>query len=128
MEEHARSNGQHPQQYQLLLAIKGLPKVQTPTIAALAERMQLNHNSMVELVNRCEGRGLLRREPTKTDRRYVHLAITSKGDGVLRHQASASRQDLLTIGPLLVDTLRSLTNTRASSSRARRRQRLTLSA
>jgi DNA-binding MarR family transcriptional regulator len=90
--------------------------------------MQMNHNSMVELVNRCERRGLLRREPAKTDRRYVQLAITSKGDGVLRHQASASRQELLTIGPLLVDTLQSLTNSRASSPRARRRQRLTLSA
>jgi DNA-binding MarR family transcriptional regulator len=118
MEEHARSNGQHPQQYQLLLAIKGLPKGQAPTIAALAERMQLNHNSLVELVNRCERRGLLRREPTKTDRRCVLLAITSKGDGVLRHQASASRQELLTIGPLLVDTLQRLTNNRASFARS----------
>ena len=128
MEEHARSNGQHPQQYQLLLAIKGLPKGRTPTIAALAERMQLNHNSLVELVNRCERRGLLRREPTKTDRRCVLLAITSKGDGVLRHQASASRQELLTIGPLLVRTLQRLTNNRASLSRARRQQRLSVSA
>lgn len=121
MEEHARGNGQHPQQYQLLLAIKGLPKGQTPTIAALAERMQLNHNSMVGLANRCERRGLLQRERANADRRCVSLAITRKGDGVLRHQATASRQELLTIGPLLVDTLQRLTSNRSSVSGTRRR-------
>jgi DNA-binding MarR family transcriptional regulator len=113
MEEHARSNRQHPQQYQLLLAIKGLPKAQTPTIAALAERMQLNHNSMVGLVNRCERRGLLRRERTTVDRRCVVLAISPRGDAVLRHQAIASRQELLTIGPLLVDNLHRLMSNRS---------------
>jgi len=37
MEEHARETGHHPQQYQLLLAIRGLPRGQAPTIGALAE-------------------------------------------------------------------------------------------
>src|SRR5258708_12212323 len=45
MEEHARGIGHHPQQYQLLLAIKGLPRGQAPTIGAMADRMQLNHNT-----------------------------------------------------------------------------------
>ncbi|HZD08106.1 MAG TPA: hypothetical protein VE176_07655, partial [Candidatus Limnocylindrales bacterium] len=49
MEEATRQSGANPQQYQLILAIKGLPKDLEPTITNLAERMQLNHNSMVEL-------------------------------------------------------------------------------
>ncbi|HZU33936.1 MAG TPA: helix-turn-helix domain-containing protein [Candidatus Angelobacter sp.] len=108
MEEQARANGNHPQQYQLLLAIKGLPEPRVPTISTLAERMQMNHNSMVELVNRCEKRGLLSRTRSSSDRRWVTLAITAKGDAVLRQQASASRRELLTIGPVLVETLQSL--------------------
>ncbi len=61
MEEASRLLGANPQQYQLVLAIKGLPKNAVPTISQLAERMQLNHNSMVELVDRCEENNLIRR-------------------------------------------------------------------
>jgi len=114
MEAQARANGNHPQQYQLLLAITGLPKPQVPTISALAERMQMNHNSMVELVNRCEKRGLIRRTRSVEDRRHVTLGVTPKGEMVLRQQASASRQELLTIGPVLVDALQKLIHSRST--------------
>lgn len=108
MEEEARANGNHPQQYQLLLAITGLPKPKVPTISTLAERMQMNHNSMVELVNRCERNGLLRRTRSNDDRRNVTLAVTPKGEMMMRQQASASRQELLAIGPVLVESLQRL--------------------
>jgi DNA-binding MarR family transcriptional regulator len=113
MEEKARAKGQHPQQYQLLLAITGLPQAKLPTISTLAERMQMNHNSMVELVNRCEKNGLLRRIRSSRDRRLVMLVITAKGEKVLRQQASASRQELLSIGPILVDSLNRLISRQA---------------
>lgn len=112
MEENARAKGHHPQQYQLLLAITGLPSSKPPTISALAERMQMNHNSMVELVNRCEKRGLLLRARSSKDRRLVTLSVTSHGDELLRQQATASRQELLSIGPVLVDSLQRLINSR----------------
>lgn len=108
MEEHAREIGHHPQQYQLLLAIKGLPQGQAPTIGALAERMQLNHNSTVELIDRCEKRGLLRRAKAAGDRRMVTLAITPDGEQMLRQQASAARQELQTVGPVLAESIRQL--------------------
>jgi DNA-binding MarR family transcriptional regulator len=113
MEEQARAKGQHHQQYQLLLAIIGLPKPKLPTISCLAERMQMNHNSMVELVNRCEKRGLLRRNRASRDRRLVTLNLTAKGSTVLRQQARASRRELLTIGPVLVDSLQKLIDSHA---------------
>ncbi|HEY2914900.1 MAG TPA: MarR family transcriptional regulator [Candidatus Angelobacter sp.] len=112
MEEKARAKRQHPQQYQLLLAITGLPAPKHPTISTLAERMQMNHNSMVELVNRCEKSGLLKRARSSKDRRLVTLIITSKGDKVLRQQAQASRQELLSIGPILVGSLQRLISRR----------------
>ncbi len=109
MEEEVREFGVNPQQYQLVLALKGLPKDQTPTISRLADRMQLNHNSMVELVDRCEERGLIRRGRTGTDRRQVNLSITPEGEALLRKLGSAARQELRDIGPVLVDSVLRLT-------------------
>jgi len=109
MEEHARGCGNHPQQYQLLLAIKGLPAPRVPSVTILAERMQMNHNSMVELADRCEKRGLIKRiRESDTDRRQVTLAITTEGEKLLRQQASASRDELRNIGPILVSALQRL--------------------
>src|SRR4051794_7719123 len=61
MEGHARIAGLQPQQYQLLLAIKGLPEGSVPRVSILAERMQLNHNTLVELAERCEARAWITR-------------------------------------------------------------------
>ena len=108
MEEEVRQVGLNPQQYQLLLAIKGLPRHQMPSISCLADRMQLNHNSMVELVDRCEDRGLLRRTRSDDDRRQVTLSLTSEGDIMLRRLGAAARSELSSIGPLLVDSVQRL--------------------
>ena len=105
MEGHARNAGLQPQQYQLLLSIKGLPDGKVPRISILAERMQLNHNTLVELAERCEKRGWITRTRSVSDRRQVTLAITPKGEVVLREQASVSRQELRTIGPVLSESL-----------------------
>ena len=109
MEEQNRRWGVQPQQYQLVLAVQGLPGSQAPTVGRLAERMQLNHNSMVELVDRCERRGLLRRVRGKSDRRQVTLSLTAEGRALLRQLGSAARQELLNRGPALVDSVLHLT-------------------
>jgi DNA-binding MarR family transcriptional regulator len=109
MEEASRSLGANPQQYQLVLAIKGLPRDMSPTISQLAERMQLNHNSMVELVDRCEENHLLTRARSATDRRQVKLSITLEGELLLRQLGMAARQELLDMGPMLVDAIQRLT-------------------
>jgi DNA-binding MarR family transcriptional regulator len=108
MEDIAREAGRNPQQYQVLLAIKGLPKGKPPTISTLAERMQLNHNSMVELVDRCEERGLIRRTRAAADRRQVTLTITPEGEVLMREQAAGARQELRTVGPILSESIRRL--------------------
>jgi DNA-binding MarR family transcriptional regulator len=123
MEEEVRHLGINPQQYQLVLAIKGLPKGQVPTISCLAERMQLNHNSMVELVDRCEERNMLRRLRSSADRRQVTLAITAEGENLLRRLGRAARQELRSIGPMLVEAVLHLTeerSSRAGENKARR--------
>ncbi len=109
MEEAARGLNANPQQYQLVLAVKGLPRDVTPTISRLAERMHLNHNSMVELVDRCEENGLLRRARSGNDRRQVTLSVTQDGETLLRKLGAAARQELREMGPMLVDSILRLT-------------------
>src|SRR3954471_14281052 len=65
-EDEARSKGLEPQQHQTLLAIKGAPSSEQPTIAFLAKRMQLAHHTMVELVDRVVDKGLAIRKPSPT--------------------------------------------------------------
>ncbi|MCU1221250.1 MAG: transcriptional regulator, MarR family [Candidatus Angelobacter sp.] len=124
MEEATRLLGANPQQYQLVLAVKGLPKETAPTISNLAERMQLNHNSMVELVDRCEENSLLRRTRSGEDRRQVSLSIMPEGEALLRQLGVAARQELQEKGPILVEAILGLAgNGRTKGSKAESRPR-----
>src|SRR5690242_8297208 len=76
-EERARTVGLEPQQHQLLLAIQGLPAGDVPTVKTLAERLQIQHHSAVELVNRSVERGLVTKRPGLRDRREVLLGVTA---------------------------------------------------
>src|ERR1700758_4733552 len=66
-------------QYQLMLAIKGMPEGVRPRIRELANRMQIQHHSAVELINRLEAGGFVRRERAQDDRRGVLLGLTPEG-------------------------------------------------
>ena len=93
-------------QYQLLLAIKGMPSGVRPLIRELANRMQIRHHSAVELVNRLEAGGFIRRTRAEDDRREVLLALTSKGEKVLGELALHHHDELRSAGPELVAALR----------------------
>ena len=82
-EDAARAKGLEPQQHQTLLAIKGAPQGEDPTIAFLANRMQLAHHTMVELVDRVVEKGLAVRKPSQTDRRSTLVELTPEGAKVL---------------------------------------------
>lgn len=93
-------------QYQLMLAIKGLPETLRPRIRDIADRMQIQHHSAVELVNRLEAGGYVRRERAEDDRREVFLALTSKGERVLAELALHHHEELQSAAPGLVSALR----------------------
>jgi DNA-binding MarR family transcriptional regulator len=93
-------------QYQLMLAIKGMPAGVRPRIRELATRMQIRHHSAVELINRLESRGWVQRERARDDRREVLLALTPKGEKILAELALHHRDELRTAGPTLVAALR----------------------
>jgi DNA-binding MarR family transcriptional regulator len=83
-EEVAQGAGVEPQQHLLMLSIRGLPGGVRPTIRNLAERLMLRHHSVVELVDRSERMGLVRRMADRDDRRQVLVGLTPKGERILR--------------------------------------------
>lgn len=93
-EDAARREGLEPQHHQLLLALKGMPSDAEPTISTLAERLQINHNSAVGLVDRLERRGLVSRRRDETDQRRVLIDLTPSGEAIL-HRLSLFHQDEL---------------------------------
>jgi DNA-binding MarR family transcriptional regulator len=95
-------------QYQLMLAIKGMPQGVRPRIRELANRMHIQHHSAVELVNRLESGGYVRRERARDDRREVLLALTPKGERVLEELALHHHDELRKAAPDLVAALRRL--------------------
>ncbi len=104
-EEAARKMSLEPQQHQLMLALKGLPPGIRPTIGTLAERLQIQHHSAVELVNRLSAGGLVRRNRSGEDRRQVLLGLTPKGEKVLRELSIGHKTELRSQGPALVAAL-----------------------
>jgi len=108
-EEASRATGIEPQQHQLLLALKGLPDDVRPTIGALAERLQLQHHSAVELVDRSAQRNLVRRVRSTSDQRQVFIRLTAKGERILRDLSMHHRDILREAGPALVEVLNTLT-------------------
>lgn len=101
----AESAGLEAQQYELLLAIKGLPPGKQPTIKQIAEQLKLQHHSAVELVNRLARRGLIRRNPSSQDRRAVLLSMTRPGERALEEIAQYSFSQLQSEAPQLLKTL-----------------------
>ncbi len=103
-EEVARAADLEPQQHQLLLAIKGASDDQL-TIGAVADRLQIQHHSAVELVARAEARGLVTRNRGETDRRVVFVTLTDAGATALRELSAAHHREMQTAAPELIRIL-----------------------
>jgi DNA-binding MarR family transcriptional regulator len=105
-EETARKAGLEPQHHQLMLAVKGAEDEAGPRIAYLAERLQLQHHSAVELVDRLAKRGLIQRTRSHEDRREVHVKLTPRGERILQQLTLDNREELRIAAPALVSTLK----------------------
>ncbi len=104
----ARANHLESQQHQLLLAIKGLPPGQRPTIAELASRLLIQHHSAVELINRSCERGAIKKTHGSEGRREVIVTLTPVGEKLLSKLSVAHHEELETTGPELAKALKKL--------------------
>jgi len=121
----ARTCGLEPQQYLLLLALRGLPEGEQATIRALAERLALKHHSVVELVDRLELHGYVKRTRGKDDRRRVLVALLPRGERMLAQVAQHRIGELRSTGHQLVRAIQQLLED-GRSSRSRKRPKLAI--
>ena len=104
----ARSAGLEPQQYLLLLAIRGLPADSAAKIQALADSLLIKHHSAVELVDRLEKRGLVRRTRNRDDRRQVLVSLLPKGQRILERVVQQRINEVRAGGSQLVRAIDAL--------------------
>jgi DNA-binding MarR family transcriptional regulator len=112
-ESAARSAGLNPQQHQLLLALKGLPKGVEPNVGEIAQRLLVRHHSAVELTDRLTERRLLRKRHSREDHRRVLLEITASGEAILRKLSLIHRAQLESVGADFFKALRKLQGSRS---------------
>jgi len=100
--------GIEPQQHQVLLALKGLPKGIRPTTAALSRQLCLRHHSTVELINRLVDHGAVRRRKGEQDHREVLIELTPHGEELLQRLVVVHREELRVSGPALCESLQAV--------------------
>ena len=101
-DQAALSAGIEPQQYQMLLAIRGLSNPDEASIGRLAERMLLRHHSAVGLIDRLESQGFVRRTRSRTDLRRVRVSLLPRGKRVLEDIVSQRLDELRDSGHAFV--------------------------
>ena len=104
----ALGEGLEPQQYQMLLAIRGLQEGEAATVGTLAERLTIKHHSAVELIDRLEGHGFVRRLRDKQDRRQVRVLLLPRGERALAGVVKERISELRASGDALVRAIETL--------------------
>lgn len=78
-----------------LLAMKTLAASPAISISELARRIYLHPATVVGIVDRLEGKGLVGRKRSKKDRRQVQVRLTQKGKNALRKAPTDVRSSWL---------------------------------
>ena len=102
-EQQAGAVGLTHVQHQLLVAIKGHPGDSAPTVGDLADYLLLRHHSAVELVNRAEAAGFVRRSPDGEDARVVRVELTETGNRLVTELTEAHLAELRKLAGALND-------------------------
>lgn len=91
---HAREIGLTPQQWLLLLMLRGHRDYPRVTLRDLAETLKIRQSSTSLLVDRAVRDGYVRRVTPADDRRRVSLSLTESGQHLLDTVIAASRREL----------------------------------
>jgi DNA-binding MarR family transcriptional regulator len=105
-DDAAEAAGLEPQQYQMLLAIRGISDA--VNIGRLAERLALRHHSAVGLIDRLEAHGYVRRARSGRDQRQVSVVLLPRGRRVLEKVVHQRLHELRGSGRALVATIRAI--------------------
>jgi len=113
----ALAEGLEPQQYQMLLAIRGLEEGEAATVGTLAERLAIKHHSAVELIDRLEGHGFVKRLRDKQDRRQVRVLLLPRGERALAGVVKERISELRASGDALVRAIETLLERKRTPAR-----------
>jgi DNA-binding MarR family transcriptional regulator len=100
-EDQAKAAGLTHVQHQLLVAVKGHPGGLPPTVSELADYLLLRHHSTVELVDRAEAAGLVRRVADIRDARLVRVRLTARAERILAELTPAHLVELHSLAAVL---------------------------
>jgi len=105
-EIEANRSGLSAQQYQALMAIRGLSTREPMSIGDLARYMLIRHHTAVGLVDRMVKLKVVGRRIDPSDGRRVLLELTSEGERRLRRLYRIHVHELRTMGPTLTKMLK----------------------
>jgi DNA-binding MarR family transcriptional regulator len=112
--------GLEPLHYNVLLQLVGLPMDEPATVGFVAKRLFLKHHSAVELIDRMEKQGLVRRARPAKDRRFVEVHVTPSAKALLKRLVKHRIEELGVVGPALARSIE-----KCFRSGARRRMKAT---
>jgi DNA-binding MarR family transcriptional regulator len=118
----ARLAGLEPQQYLLLLAIRGLEPGREASIRTLADRLALRHHSTVELIDRMEAHGFVKRTRGREDRRQVLVSLQPRGEKLLEKVVAQRLVELRSHGHALVESIGKLLESRPIVAQKQKRR------
>ena len=100
-EQEAQAAGLTSAQHQLLLAIRGHPGGEPPTIGEIADYLVLRHHSAGELIDRAEAAGLVVRRPDPLNGTQVRVALTRTGMVKLKRLTQTHLAELAHLAPTM---------------------------
>ncbi|MET0477052.1 MAG: MarR family transcriptional regulator [Actinomycetota bacterium] len=92
--QQAEAAGITPAQHQLLLAVRGHPGPDGPTIGEIASYLLVRHHSAVEVIARADTAGLVARQADSGDARTVRVVLTDSGRERLEKLAASHLEEL----------------------------------
>ncbi len=101
----------------------GILRDRAPAMQELAAHLNLDKSSITGLVDRAERRGLVRRTPSSSDLRAIHVALTKGGRDLTTIIAKEVERDISTLASGLTDAGRKQLSLSASALASADRQR-----
>lgn len=100
-EQQAKAAGLTPAKHQLLLAIRGHPHPEGPTVGEIAGYLVLRHHSAVGLIDRAVAEGLVERTPDPASKSVVRVTLTDTGAAKLDELSEAHLEEITHLAPTM---------------------------
>jgi DNA-binding MarR family transcriptional regulator len=100
-ELQAEAVGITPAHHQLLLAVRGHPDPDGPTVGEVADYLVLRHHSASELIARAEAAGLVERTSDSGNGSIVRVVLTTAGTNKLEDLAAVHLEELSHLAPTM---------------------------